>query len=110
MKKILIFVAIFASSQLLQAGATPVTKIDKLYAYNGFIVVKIANPTSNSDSCTHASATTYLGLRTGTTYGKELYSALLTAYTTNAKVRLGHIGCTPWGGTIPKIYRIEMIK
>ena len=114
MKKILIFVAIFVSSQLLQAEnnvtSTPITKINRIFAYTGLIVVEIANSTTNSDSCTHGSAGTFLGLPTGTTYGKEIYSAIMTAYTTDGKVRFGHSGCTEWGGSIPKIFRIEMRK
>ena len=105
MKKVILG-SLILGSYALAWSTSPVTKISKLYTYPESVVLKIENAFVGS-GCSNGS---YVAFDSTTSGGKALFSAALTAYTTGMKVRFGANDCITWGGTIPKIYRIEMIK
>jgi hypothetical protein len=109
MKK-LVLVTMFLVSGLM-AGVTSITKIKDMYVYDNFIVIKMQNKHTNSNGCTSSSARDYLYVPTNTTGGNRMYSAILSAYVAQKKVRLGYSGCAQWGSsTIPKVYGFSMLK
>ena len=111
MKKLLIALSVLASTQFASATGTSITKIKDMYTYDNFIVVKMANRHSNSDSCTYAKANEYLYLATNTEGGKKMYSAVLSAFVAGKKIRFGYHGCASWGSTtIPKAYGVSMFN
>ena len=114
MKKIIIVLLLVLSSKFAVAThqVSPVTKIKYIYTYNSYAVIKIANKTTNKDSCTYGRATEFLVVKYNDIGGKEMYSAALAAFMSGSKVRLAHTGCLPWGKTItiPKLYRVDVLK
>ena len=108
MKKVLLALLFLATTNYATAGAvtSPITKISKIYTYGTYSVLAIQNAVVGS-GCTKGN---FVAFNTTTTAGKALYSSSLTAFTTGTKVRFGSNGCVSWGGTIPKVYRLEMIK
>jgi hypothetical protein len=109
MKK-LAFIAllIMATQQSLMAWSTsPVTKIDRLFTYQSYAVLAIANTTVDTENCANNN---FVAFDITTDGGKALYAAALTAFTTGGKVRFGQHTCINWSGGVPRVYRIEMIK
>jgi len=90
-----------------EAAVTAKTKITKVMTYPGVAVIKIDK---TAPGCTFSNKN-YVILDTTTTNGRSVYSAALTAFTTGAKVQVAHSGCRSWwDATIPKMYRLDMIK
>ncbi len=108
MKK-LIFVLLLLASTNYAFGysSTPVTKINRIFTYGEFAVLALENSAGTAEGCSNNNFVTFDITTAG---GRALYSATLTAFTTSAKVRFGIHGCFSWGGTIPKAYRLEMLK
>lgn len=107
MNKIITAFLILGSTQLIFAGKTPITKIESITTYADYAVVKIADKTTNTDNCTHSRATEYLAISLDK---KGMYSSVLSAFVSGSKIRFAHSGCVSWGGTIPKVYRVDLVK
>lgn len=108
MKKILLALLFLATTNYATAAAvtSPITKISKVYTYGTYTVLAIQNSVAGS-GCSKGN---FVAFDITTNAGKALYSSALTAFTTGMQVRFGSNGCVSWGGTIPKVYRLEMIK
>ncbi len=108
MKKILSLGLLLAvMTSYAAATVTSVGEIIKVMTYPGVAVLKI---TTNATGCTFDNKK-YVILDTTTTNGRSVYSAALTAFTTGAKTQIAHDGCRSWwGATIPKAYRIDLVK
>ena len=114
MKKILIasLLALGLTQISAAKSVSPATKIIKLYTYGDAAVIKVSNP-APSEGCTYGDAGEFLAIDVGATGGKALYSALLSAFVSNSKVRLASEGCNNvWGAakSLPAIYRVELRK
>jgi len=109
MKKVLLALLFLATTNYATAGAvsSPITKINRIFTYGTSAVLSIENAVTSSSGC---SQNKFVSINISTNAGKALYSSALTAFTTGTKVRFGSNGCVSWGGTIPKVYRLEMIK
>lgn len=108
MKKSLIaFLMLATTSYTLASSSTVVTKITKVYTYGTVAVFALANQTGDSEGCSNSR---YTVINLQANGGKALYSAALTAFTTNTNVRFGVNGCYAWSGTIPITYRLELQK
>jgi hypothetical protein len=114
MKKLLTTLMLLSFTQLAFAGKfTPVTTITYLYIYDSGAVVKIKNKHKNEYGCSHSRSSEFLVLRYDTNNGKEKYAALLAAYMSSSKIRLAYSGCDGlWGKdtTLPKVYRVDIVK
>jgi hypothetical protein len=108
MKKTLLLASLLAGfATFANAEVTPVTKITKVMTYPGVAVLKIG---TDANGCTFSNKK-YVILDTTTTNGRAVYSAALTAFTTGAKVQVAHSGCRSWwGATLPKAYRVDLLK
>jgi len=108
MKKAVLGLLLAASTNYVLAGAvsSPITKIYRVFTYGNFAVLSIGNG-PNGSGCSNKN---FIAFDTTTSGGKALYSSALTAFTTGAQVRFGTNGCVSWGGTVPKAYRIELLK
>jgi len=105
----MLILSMVGMSQFAFATATPTTKIQNIYVYSDYIVMKIADTLNNVDNCTKSTASSYLFLATNTEGGKKMYSAALTAYVSGKKILAGYSGCEQWGSTtIPKAYGISL--
>lgn len=90
-----------------EAAVSSLTKVTKVMTYPGVAVIGVS---TNISGCTFANKK-YVILDTTTTNGRSVYSAALTAFTTGAKVQVAHSGCRSWwGATVPKMYRLDMLK
>ena len=108
MKKLIFVLLVLTSTNYALAYSTTViTKIDRIFTYGEFAVLSLENSTGDDEGCSKNDFVTFDITTTG---GRTLYSAALTAFTTSAKVRFGVHECFDWGGTIPKAYRLEMLK
>ena len=108
MKKLIFGLLLLASTNYALAySSTPITKIDRIFTYGEFAVLSLENGSGTAEGCSSGDFVTF---NITTEAGRILYSAALTAFTTNAKVRFGIHECFSWGGTIPKAYRLEMLK
>ena len=111
MKKIITGLMVLASTQFALATVTPTTTIKDMFVYETYVVVKMANKHTNPDSCTKAGADSFIYMSTTGQGGARMYSAILSAYVSGKKVRLGYNLCGTWGtGTIPKAYGVTMVK
>jgi len=111
MKKTLIIAGLFLglSTSTFAGTETSTIKITKVKTYANAVVIKIDKNAQNS-GCTFSSKK-YLHLDMSTEKGKAIYSTILTAFTTNAKAVIAYNGCRSWwGATLPKIYRVDMVK
>lgn len=108
MKKIFAIALLLAGiTSFASATVTAQTTITKVMTYPGVAVLKIG---VDATGCTFSNKK-YVILDTTTTDGRSVYSAALTAFTTGAKVQVAHTGCRSWwGATIPKAYRVDLIK
>lgn len=107
MKKISLIALLLLATQSLMAWSTsPVTKINRIFTYDKFAVLAIANTTGSNEGCDKK----FVAFDTTTSGGKALYSAALTAFTVGGKIRFGINGCVNWSGGVAKVYRIELIK
>ena len=69
------------------------------------------NSSGNEDGCTAEDSNSYFVIRFDEVGGKEKFSATLTAYISQQKIRLGYRGCDDiWGvsKTLPYVYRVDM--
>ena len=108
MKKLATIVVLLLSTQSLMAWSTsPITTIERIFTYEEFAVLAIANTTVATEGCADNN---FVAFDTTTSGGKALYSSALTAFTTGGQVRFGHHTCVDWSGGVPKVYRIEMLK
>ena len=111
MKKILIALSVLATTQIAMAGSTTITKIKNVYVYEHYAVIKMANKHANPNACKHPNANEFLLMPTYTSGGSKMYSALLSAYVSGQKVKLGYSRCSVWGSTtIPRVYGITLVK
>jgi len=108
MKKTLIIAGLFLGfSSSVFAAVTAQAKVTKLMTYPGVTIIKIS---SKAYSCSFPNKN-YLYLDTTSTNGRAVYSAALTAFTTNTKVQIAYTGCKGWWGkSLPKMYRIDLVK
>jgi hypothetical protein len=108
MKKVLLAAAmVLGITSFASAEVTGVTKVTKVMTYPGVAVIKIG---ADANGCTFSNKK-YLILDISTTNGRAVYSAALTAFTTGSKVQVAHSGCRSWwGATLPKAYRIDLVK
>ncbi len=114
MKKLLILSLILAGTTSLMAkDVSSTTKIIKLYSYEDGAVIKLEEAASNNSSCSYSGAGQFMSLRFDTEGSKILYSALLSAFVSDSKVRIASDGCDNiWGNnkTMNKLYRVELRK
>lgn len=108
MKKILTIGLIVALTTFTYAANyTGQTKITKVMTYPGVTVFSVD---ANTKGCTFSNKH-YLILDTSTTDGRLVYTAVLTAFTSGAKVEIAYDGCRNWwGATLPIAYRIDLMK
>jgi len=114
MKKNTLLVAILATLPmgLFASSVTPTTTITKMYVYKTAAVIKVKNKADN-EGCGYSRSGEFIAIRFGETGSKELYSAVLSAYVSGAKVQIGTSGCDNiWSGdgTMNKAYRITLVK
>lgn len=111
MKKILISLAMLASTQSSMAAFTPVTTIESLYVYDTYAIIKTNSVISNTYNCTKNNADQFLYVPVEGDGGKAKYSAVLSAYVAGSSIRLGYAGCASWGdGTVSKVYGVSLYK
>ena len=112
MKKIIIALISLSMTQVAIARNTsPLTKILKIYTYKDAAVVKIESPSTNNDNCAYANAGKYLAIRFNDVEGREMYSAVLSAYMTNSTIILTSKNCDNiWGSSrsMNKVYRVDL--
>jgi len=112
MKKIIIALAALTMTQVATArDVSPLTKIVKIYTYKDAAVVKIENPSTNTYGCTYGNAGEYLAIRFNNTQGREMYSAILSAYMTDTRISLISAHCdNVWGSSksMNKVYRVDL--
>ena len=98
----------FASAKTVSKA----TKLVKLYTYGDAAVIKIKKP-AGDEGCSYKDAGEFLAIDLSKEGGKALYSALLSAFVSNAEVRLASDGCNDvWGSSksLPEVYRVELRK
>lgn len=112
MKKIFIALFVLASTQIVMAGATPVTKIKYMYIYNDSVVVQLENSHENSDGCTSSKSTSNIIIRTNTPAGNRHYSALLSAQVAKKTIVIGYRDCANWSATatLPQAYNVTILN
>ena len=90
-----------------EAAVSSVTKVTKVMTYPGVAIIGVS---ADVRGCSFSNKK-FVILDTTTTNGRSVYSAALTAFTTGAKVQVAHSGCRGWWGkTLPKMYRLDMLK
>lgn len=114
MKKLVFaFIAFSISQFAIARDVSPLTKILKIYTYKDAAVVKIENPSTNTYNCTYGNSGEYLAIRFNDTQGREMYSAILSAYMTDTRISLISAHCDNiWGSSksINKVYRVDLEK
>jgi hypothetical protein len=111
MKKILTALFVLATTQMVMAASTPINKIKHIYVYEDYIIMKMESKHGNEYGCTHAQSNEFLYLKTDTSGGNRMYSALLSAYVAGKKIKVGYSLCGQWGDkTVPKAYGITIVK
>jgi len=114
MKKIIISLTILAMTQVAMArDVSPLTKILKIHTYKDAAVIKIENPAPNTYNCTFSHSGEFLAIRFNDTQGREMYSAILSAYMTDTRISLISAHCDNiWGASksMNKVYRVDLEK
>ena len=89
------------------------TTISKIYTYKSAAVVELHKTMKKNSGCTYGKSGKYIALRFNDEGSKQMFSAILSAYISNSKVRFGTSGCDSiWKsvGTMNKIYRVTLEK
>jgi hypothetical protein len=109
MKKTILALSAFLTTQFATAGVSAITTISDVYVYTDYIVLKVANTHTNDDSCTSSKSTSHLYLDISTEGGQRHYAAALSAKLAETKVRFGYSKCAAWGSTtLPVAYNITI--
>ena len=111
MKKIITLcssIILLATTQAYAQYGTAITTVSYLSVYPTSAIVKLNASSANEGGCTFSGSDKYYSLSMdGSQKSNIQYAALLTAYTTEANIRLQINGCN---GAFPSILSVEMPK